>query len=147
MQLGPNVKITRVIGYTTVGTAAVVGTTLDMQDFEGVLFIAEIGTVTDGSPGVKAQGGALANGGDAADLAGTDTADVAAAASGQAVVLDVYEPLERYITPVVTRGGSTGCIVDNVIAIQYGAKARPTVNDATTVAATVEVVSPAYGTA
>jgi hypothetical protein len=147
MNFAPNHKVTVVLGATAAGTTSVNTNEINMQDYEGVVFIALFGAVTDGSPGIKAQGGAQSNGSDAADFAASDTADTAAAASGQAVVLDVYRPTQQYIRGVVTRGGNTGAVIQGVIAIQYGGKTRPNANDATTIAATTLAVSPAFGTA
>ena len=147
MNFAPNHKVTVVSGATAVGTTSVNCSEIDMQDFDGVVFVALFGAVTDGAPGIKAQGGAASSGSDAADLALSSTADTAAAASGQAVVLDVYRPTQRYIRGVVVRGGSTGAVVQGVIAIQYGGRTRPNANDATSVAAATLAVSPAVGTA
>jgi hypothetical protein len=147
MNFAPNHKVTVVLGATAVGTTSVNTSEINMADYEGVVFVALFGAVTDGSPGIKAQGGAQSNGSDAADFAASDTADTAAAASGQAVVLDVYRPLQQYVRGVITRGGSTGAVIQGVIAIQYGSKARPVVNDATSIASTVLSVSPNFGTA
>jgi hypothetical protein len=147
MNFAPNHKVTVVLGATAVGTASVNTSEINMEDYEGVVFVALFGAVTDGAPGIKAQGGAQSNGSDAADFAAFDTADTAAAASGQAVVLDIYRPMQQYVRAVVTRGGATGAVIQGVIAIQYHSKSKPTVNDAASVAATTLMVSPAFGAA
>jgi hypothetical protein len=143
MNLSLATKVIVALAAQAVGTASETGSTIDMQDYDGIMFIAQFGAVTDGSPSIKAQGGALANGSDAADLAGTSTG---AAASNKACVLDIYRPTQRYITPVVTRGGSTGAVVDGVIAILYGARTKPTALDSS-VSALETWISPVTGTA
>jgi hypothetical protein len=146
MQFAPNHKIVRVLDSTAAGTASVAGSAINMTDYEGVVFIAQFGPITGGTPGIKAQGGQLANGSDAADLAGTDTADnLPYPTSNQCVVLDVYRPEFPFITPVVT--GATDAAINSVIAILYGPRSKPTTNDPTTVAVTNAVVSPALGAA
>jgi hypothetical protein len=141
-----NTKITLVVPATAVGTANITGTTLDMSGFEGVEFVLLAGTITDGVAAVKASSGAAANGSDAQDLAGTSTS-LSSTQDGDVAALDLYRPLDRYVTPVVVRGGATGGVINGVIAIQYGAHVKPTTQDATTVPVSKTVVSPAYGTA
>jgi hypothetical protein len=146
MQLSKNTKVTRVLNATAVGTTTVAGSAIDMSDFEGVVFIAQFGTITDGTPSLKAGGGAASNGSDASDLASTAVTE-AATDDNKCAVLDILRPTQRYITPSIVRGGATGAVIDSVIAIQYGARTKPTTNDATTVANTEAWVSPALGTA
>jgi hypothetical protein len=144
MNLSKNTKATLCSAGAAVGTTAVTGTTLDMSEFDGVLFLLVGGTITDGNLELKAQGGSAANGSDAADLAGTGTT-LTNAQDNNVAELDLYRPLQRYITPVAVRGGSTGAVVQAIVAIQYSAGFRPTSQDAT-IAATNLVISPAYGT-
>lgn len=145
MNLSKGIKITRVANSAAVGTTAVNGTVLDMSGYDGVLLFVAAGTITDGTVELKAEGGAVSDGSDAQDLAGTGTT-LAATADNDVALLDLYRPLQRYIKPVVLRaGGSTGAVLDGVFAVQYCASHKPTTQDAT-VAATNLVISPAYGT-
>lgn len=146
MNLSTSVKATLASGATAVGTTNVNGSTLDMSEFEGVMFVLQAGTITDGNLSVKAAGGAASDGSDKADLAGTLTT-ITNAQDNDVCVLDLYRPTERYITPVIVRGGATGAVVQGLVAIQYGPHNKPTVHDATTVATAKVVISPAYGTA
>jgi hypothetical protein len=141
----PNIKALLASGAAVVATTSVTGTTIDMSGFEGVAFFLQAGAITDGNLSVKAQGGLLANGSDAADLAGTLTT-LTNAQDNNVAVLDLYRPTERYITPVIVRGGATGAVVQGLVAVLYGPHTKPTTQDAT-VAASKVVVSPAYGTA
>ncbi len=144
MNLGTSTKATVASAGAAVGTTAVVGSTLDMSEFEGVLLIALVGAITDGGFVLKAQGGAASDGSDKADLAGTATT-LTNAQDNNIAMLDLYRPVQRYITPVGVRAGSTGAVVQGIIAIQYGPHVKPTVQDAT-IGASKTVVSPAYGT-
>lgn len=144
MNLSSNTKTTLASPAAAVGTTTVVGTTLDMSGFDGVMLILVLGAFTDGTPGVKASSGALANGSDKQDLLGALSS---VGVSSEVAILDLYRPLDRYVTPQIVRGGSTGAVIDALVAIQYCASNKPTVQDATTIAQTVLVISPAYGTA
>lgn len=146
MQISKATKVVRVMTAQAVGTATVNGSVIDMQDFEGVEFIAQFGTITDGTPSLKAQAGAASDGSDAADLAGTAVTE-AATDDNKCAVLDIYRPTQRYLRPVIVRGGATGAVVDSVLALLYGPRTKPTTNDAATVANTESWVSPALGTA
>lgn len=146
MNLGKRVKVTRLVVATPVGTTAINGGVLDMSGFEGVLFIAEANTITDGGLTLKAQGGLLPDGSDMADLAGTAVAE-AITDDNKCVLLDIYHPLQRYIRPVLVRAGATGAVVDSVLAIQYESRITPTVHDAATVANLETWASPLPGTA
>jgi len=58
----------------------------------------------------------------------------AAGGSDKFLVPDVYRPLDRYVRTTLTRAVANS-IYGGTIAIQYGAYKRPTVHDATTLAA------------
>lgn len=146
MNLSTDTKVTRAVNATAVGTTAINGAILDMEGFEGVEFIGLAGTITDGLLSLKAQDGAAANLSDAADLLGTLTT-IQNADDNKAIVLDIFRPVKRYIRVVVVRAGATGAVVDGVIAIQYRARKKPTVNDATTVGMTETWISPIDGVA
>jgi hypothetical protein len=146
MNLSTDTKVTRVLVATAVGITNVSGSILDMEGFEGVEFIMLGGTITDGLLSIKAQEGAQANLSDAADLQGTLTT-LQNTDDNKAAVLDVFRPAKRYVRPVIVRGGATGAVIDGVIAIQYKARSKPTINDATTVGSTETWISPPEGTA
>jgi len=130
------------VATTAAGTTTINGTTLDMEGYDGVLFVVQIGTAAADNL-LKAQGSSEADGGspDAfSDLVGSSIG-----ASVPLMVLDVYRPKERYIRAVVTRGTST--TIDCGLAIRYGARKMPCVNDVATVIASAALASPAEGTA
>lgn len=143
--LTDQVVTTRVSNAVAVGTSTVAGSTIDMAGFEGVRFIVQYGAITDGTPNLQAQQGAASDMSDAADLLGTDVA-VADTDDNKMAILDIYAPQERYVRCRVVRGGATGCVIDSIIAEQYGARSEP-VTQGSTVAAAEKHVSPAEGTA
>lgn len=147
MNLSKNVKVTRVMNAVAAGTGdSQNGSGVDMSGFEGVVFIAAFGTLTDGAvTTLKAQQDTVSNFATAADLAGT-AMSIADTSDNDLLVLDIYRPSERYVRPVITRA-TANAVIDGVIAIQYGARELPTTNDADTVASTETHVSPAEGTA
>lgn len=135
------VKINLGGATTAAGTSTVTGSTIDMQGYEGVLFIAKFGTAASNNT-IKAQQDTDSAMGGAADLAGTS---VGVGASDEIVWLDLYKPAERYVRALALRGTST--TLDSLWAIQYGPRVMPVDN---TVAGTIHgevIVSPAEGTA
>jgi len=145
-QLNGQVKVTRAMLAVAAGSADENGSIIDMQNYEGVLFIAQAGTITASSvSGLKAQQGAIANMSDAADLLGS-LVSFADSDDDDCVVLDIYRPTERYVRPVFERA-TANCVIDGVIAIQYGAKKMPVTHDAATVIGSETHASPAEGTA
>jgi len=146
MQLNKGIKITRALNAVAAGTTDQNGSILDMQGFDGVMFIALFGTLTATQvTSLKAQQDTDVAGGTMADLLGTNTGPLADADSNKCLVLDVYKPRERYVRCVVDRG-TANAVIDGVIAIQYKASKRPTAH-AASVAFSESHVSPAEGTA
>ncbi len=146
MNLSKEVKVTRVMNAVAAGTTNQNSTVLDMQGFEGVMFVAAFGALTATQvTSLKAQQGTLSDGSDMADLAGTLTGPLADTDGNKLLVLDVFRPQERYVRCVVGRG-TANAVIDGVIAIQYCSRKAPTTHD-TTVAFSELHVSPDEGTA
>jgi len=145
LNLSKETKVTRVQNAAAAGTSTLTTAAVDMKGYEGVTFVALFGTITDGTPGIKARQGKQSNMSDGADLAGTLTS-LATTDDNKCAILDVARPQERYVDCQIIRGGATGAVIDAVLAIQYRAKAVPTTHDAT-VAKTETHVAPAEGTA
>ena len=130
MQLNTGIKITRVLNAVAAGTSAQNGSILDMQRYEGVLFIALFGTLTATQvTSIKAQQDTDSAGGTMADLYGTLVGPLADADSNKCLVLDVLKPRERYVRCVVNRA-TANAVIDGVIAIQYAAGKAPTAHAA-----------------
>lgn len=148
MNLSKDVKVTRLSNAVGAGTSDVNGGSVDMQNWESVMFIAHLGALTGGQvTRMKAQQSSDDASSDAfADLAGTQTDAMADDDGNQIINLDIVKPRERYVRPVLVRG-TQNAVIDAITAIQYGPLKKPTTHDATTVQTTKLVVSPAEGTA
>lgn len=136
-----NCKITKVVPATTAGTSTIVGTTLDMQDFEGVTFIGSFGT-TGATNSISVADGTDSGGSGASDLLGTK---VSCNGTGKEVGVEIVKPRNRYVTVSVLRG--TSSTIDGVWAFQWGARTVPIDNSVTNTRNVEQWVSPAAGTA
>lgn len=145
MNLGKLLDFLISLAPVAAGTTVQNGTAIDMQGWDGVLFVCFFGTITaTGVQGLKAQQGAASDGSDGADLAGS-LASVTDAQSNTLAVVDVYRPQERYVRPVVTRA-TANAVINGVIAIRYKGRKAP-VTFSSSVASSKFVQSPAEGTA
>lgn len=134
MSLLKNAKITRVAAAAAAAQTDVVGSILDMAGYDGVMFLALTGDVTASSVlTLKAQQNVANSGAGMADLVGTATFTADATNADSAVLaLDVNMPRKRYVRAVLTRGAANAA-VDGLIAIQYGARSKPTIHDASVI--------------
>lgn len=124
MNLANKVNIVRCINAEAAGTSDVNGSVIDMEGYEGVMFIVAFGTITSGAvTSIKVQQGSQSNLSDAADLEGTSVS-VADTAFNKLAIVDVYRPRERYVRVVVDRG-TQNAVIDGGIAIQYGPRELP----------------------
>lgn len=140
MNLLKNSAITKAIAATTAGTSTLTGT-VDMSGYDGVLFVGSMGTA-DVTNGFKAGGGAVSNGSDASDYAGSK---ILSDGTGKTVVLDIYKPTDRYVTVSHIRAVSTTS--DGVFAIRYKGNFAPIENTVVNTLACKLVADPAAGTA
>lgn len=148
MNLSKMTKVTRVENAVAAGSADENGASVDMQNFEGVMFIFLAGTLTATQvTTLKAQQSSDDAVADAfADILGSQSAAMADDDDNQCIILDIWRPTERYVRPVVERA-TANAVIDGVLAIQYGPRKLPTTHDATTVSTTETIVSAAEGTA
>jgi len=139
-------KLMRINPAVAVGTTSITaGTKVDSAGWEGVRFWVAFGSITDGTPTIKARQGQQANMSDGADLAGTLVTG-AVTDDDKMLLVDVFRPQERYLDCVVGRGGATGAVIDGIFAELYGPRTQPAAKD-TTVAVQEAHTSPAEGTA
>jgi hypothetical protein len=139
MNLSNMIAIRLGAATTGAGTTEVDGATIDMQGFEGVLFLAKFGTGAANNT-LQAQQGKLADASDMADLAGSS---VTVGSSDELVWLDVYRPTERYVRCQVEPG--TSSTVDAVFALLYGPRTLPVDNATAGTIAGELLISPAEG--
>lgn len=138
-------KITRVKTAQAVATTDVTSDAVDMAGFETVVFVVEHGAITDGTPDIHAQQSSDDGGSDAySDLEGT-LVTVADADDNLITLLEIYRPQKQYVKCIVDRAGSTGSVVDSILAIQGFARILP-VTQGATVGNALIVVSPDEGT-
>ena len=145
LNISKEVKVTRVMNGVAAGTSAQNSSVIDMQNFDGVVFIAAFGAITSGAvTSAKAQQGAASNLSDAADLKGTKIT-IADTDDDKVAVLDIYRPQKRYLRLVVSRA-TQNAVIDGVVALQYKGKKAPVTQDAS-VAGDKLCVSPDEGVA
>ena len=138
--LSQNVKITKVHAYEGAAGSTHYSDILDMAGFEGVVFLASIGTAAANN-GVAVQQDTDVLGGTMADLEGSK---ILSDATQTDFVTELIKPTERYVRLSVLRGTST--TIEAMWAIQYGPRKAPVENDTTTQAHEVHA-SPDEGTA
>lgn len=145
MNFSKDSKVTRLSNAVAAGATDVNGSSVDMQNYENVTFIAMLGALTlNQVTQMKAQqsdDNSTFN-----DLLGTQTPAMADNDDNQCIILEIAKPRERYVRPVLERA-TANAVIDGIIAIQTGPLKKPTTHDATTVQATETHVSPAEGTA
>lgn len=128
------------------GTADREGAILDMLGFRGVLMVVKFAVIASSAvTSIKAQQDTDVAGGTMADLLGT-AQTVAADDDNQIFIIDLYEPVKRYVRLVIDKDASNAT-AESAYYIQYGAQQRPatvTVADKVTYE---RHVSPAEGTA
>lgn len=112
---------------------------VDMQGYDGVMFIAQLGALTSSQVTKLAAYGADADTNHAA-LSGAETLAAADADSDKLLILDVVRPLHRYIKPVLKRG-TANAVLDGIIAIRYRVSKAP-VTQGSTVSKSLTVASP-----
>ena len=143
--LAQSTRITRVLDAKAAGTTNQNGTAVDMQTYEGVLFVAAFGALTATQvTALKAQQCPTSDG-TFSDLEDTKVGPLEDDDDNQLLVLDVKNPLERYVRCVIDRE-TADAVIDGVIAIQYGPRKKPT-SHGSTVSAAEHHTSPAEGTA
>jgi len=112
-------KIIKAADAATAGTADVTGATIDMGEGKSVLFFTAIATKAANNF-LQIQSGASSTGSDAAALSG---ADVVAGVNGDVCAIEIMEPADRYITPVIKRGTSTA--TSDIWAFVFDGRKKP----------------------
>lgn len=130
------VKVVKIHNGTTAGTSLVTsGSAVDTAGYDGVMLIADLGTVTDGSvltltPLVVSTN--TTSGGSAVSNA-TTAAFTAATSSNTQICCDVYKPLARYVYATLART-TQNATVNSITAILYRGRSLPVTQPSTVVA-------------
>ena len=127
MQLLEESLVSRLVNATVAGTTNITPQHgVDMSNFDGVLFVCLMGTLTAGQvTKIKAQQSNDDGVADAyADITGAETAAAADGDGNKVLILDVYKPLKRYVLPIVERA-TQNAVIDGLIAVQYRGRRLP----------------------
>jgi len=139
MNLSSNAKLTKVKDHSTAATSAVNSDEVNMDGWDGVLFLTSFGTAAADNTINAAQ--SSVSGGTFLDLADTE---VSSGTSDEDVWLDIYKPLDQFVRLEATRG--TSSTLESVWAIQYMSR-KAIVDNTTSGTITGELhVSPSEGT-
>ncbi|MDG3003242.1 hypothetical protein [Paludisphaera mucosa] len=114
-------NITRVVGIdvaidpVAAGATDANGKVIDTLGYESIAFAINIGTITSTAvTGLKIQSGALANGSDMADVAGSAVAIADTQSNKVAWSAEVHRPSKRYVRVVVTRATANAVVAGGV---------------------------------
>lgn len=144
--LSDSVKITKVSAATAAGTSVINSSVVDMQGYDGCLFVVTAGAIVAGGvQSLKVQQDAAVGMGAAADLAGTGLT-VADDDDNQVFWLDVKRPGERYLRLVISRATQNSAWGE-IYAIQYRGRQLPVSNNVVDTITGEKHESPAEGTA
>jgi hypothetical protein len=144
MNLASRVKITQAKAAQTSAGTEVTSDAIDMQGWDGILWLAAILTANAGNY-IKAQQDSDSGFGTVQDLAGTK---VVPASDADAAWLDIYKPSDRYQRLSIIRAG-TNTATANIWAIQYSGRKLSVddLNNVTNVIIGEIHATPAEGTA
>jgi len=148
MSLFENVKLTMLYRGSTGLAAADVDSTVrvDMKGYEGCLFLTSIiettaaATTTAVTLQVRHADNSTATLTDVGTAAGDGT--ITTADWGQALAVDIYRPLKRYLSVSVNKAGAGTSGTSAVFALQYGGKKGPITQSATYVEDSEILISP-----
>jgi len=140
MNLSSHCKLTKVSDPITAGTSACPGTGVDMSGYNGCLFLTSFGTAAANNR-LHVEGSSVTSTTGYADLTGTE---VGAGTSDEDQWAEVHAPRKRYLRPVALRG--TSSTLDNIWAIQYGARDVPVDNTSTGTILGEHHLAPSTGT-
>lgn len=145
MNLLKNACVSQVLGYFAAGQTKRTSTIVDMDGWDGVLFIAELGTLLDtGTLDVFVEQNIINSVTGMARLATTTvhTCNAADALKTQSCILvDVYRPTERYLQCNITPAVANAVIL-GISAIQYNGRKVPA-TFGTSVLKSTQLVEPA----
>jgi len=137
--LSENCKITKVADPTAASTDDVESASVDMDGWDGVLFLTSLGT-----PAADNTAHAEQSADDSTFNDLEDSEITLGGASDEDLFIDIQRPSDRYVRMVVTP--TTESTVGDIWAIQYRGSQVPVDNTTAGTIAGVALVSPAEGT-
>lgn len=134
MFLSEEIKITRVSNAAAAAQTAINSSVLDMNGFDGVLFVALLNDSTNGCVLTLTGKENTANSTTVPAPTSTGVAATFTDVDGTSVdnnmlMIDVLNPSQRYVFANLTRT-TQNCAVDGILAIQYRARSKPTTQSA-----------------
>ena len=114
---------------TTPSGFPIASTGLDMAGYDGVLFLATVTNVSTGVAVLKAAWSALSSTDGSSNFTDYPLAHVVSDQGStvyQKLALEVIKPVKRYIQAVVLANATSGCAVEDIVAIQYRYDKAPT---------------------
>lgn len=131
MNLSKNVAIDQVLGYYAAGQTKRTSDIIDMQGWEGVVFIAGLGTLLEGGTLDVFVDQNTANSTSGMARLATTTAHTVTAANAllakSAIIVEVHKPQERYLQCNITPATQNAVIL-GIVAIRYNGKLAPQTN-------------------
>ena len=133
MNLSKNTNIDQILGYFAAGVTKRTSTIIDMSGFEGVIFIAALGTILEnGTLDVFVEQNPVNSGTGMARVAGQTVYTVTAADALKTqsyIARDIYQPEERYLQCNITPAVANAVIL-GITAIRYCMRKAPSVQAA-----------------
>lgn len=143
-----NAVLDRIKVYQAAGTSDVITSdAVDMERFEGALFIVTLGTLTStGTVTLKLQQSSDDGSSDAySDVEGSSLVNSGDAASTKQMLIEIINPQKRYLKLLATRA-TANCVIDSITAVKFGGSIAPITADAS-VDGSLQLCGPAEGTA
>lgn len=128
MNMLKDLTISQLLGYFAAGTTKRTSDILDMAGYDGVIFVAHLGTlITAGTLDVYVEQNTANSTSGMARLATTTVHTVTsgdAALTQSCVIVEVFRPVERYLQLNITPA-TQNAVVLGVSAWQYNARLKP----------------------
>lgn len=142
-----NAEFSRPLNAVAAGTTTQNGSSVNLEDATGVVFVALLGTITAGAvTSLKAQQSSDdGNSDDWTDIEGS-AVTIADDQDNKVAILEVLNPTKKYVRPVLVRG-TQNAVIDGVIAIKLNPRKAPPTQPATVMAASKTIYGPKEGTA
>lgn len=121
------------------GTSEVASDSVDMSGWDGVVFFGTVDTANAGNKVHVAQGAD-----DSADWEHLEGSEIVPGSNAEPWVIEVHQPIDRFLRAEVTRGVSTA--LGPIWAIRYRGRVSPAVHAAEFDDNVVMLASPAEGT-
>ncbi|MFA5423833.1 MAG: hypothetical protein WC374_08255 [Phycisphaerae bacterium] len=144
MNLMKNILVSEALAPVTAGQQSSKSDVLDMQGYDGVLFVVPITDCTSGAVATLTVQENTANSttgmASITSASATNTSTAGDDQNNKLLLVDVYRPLKRYVMGLLTIG-TQDAASGNMLAIRYCGSKAPIAEDATILDATVVVGS------